>query len=316
MSTFFSRYGRLLLLLLGALAMTGLVTHIGPGAIFRTLRAAQFFVPVILILEFSWMAFEGGAVRSLLGKTFAEVPVRSWREARLIHFATFAVVPMGRTSAEVTRAALLAKHVGKPRAACVGALMQSMTLSANAIVSALCAAVVYFSDRSLPLTLALLLNVAVTGSMGITMYAALRHVKLGGWAARKIKRLKQYGPALDDNLRETRPRHLLALMYCVGGRLLQTAQYGLIFYAVSRTFSPSSAFAAEGIQLVARSMGDMIPNQVGVTEAAFSGFSSALGLSEHPEKAISLALLGRVSNLSVAGGCAFVVQLMKRKSAS
>lgn len=301
-------------MLLGASAMAGLVTHIGPSLVWATLSAAKIYLPLILALEFSWMAFEGGAVRNLLGETFKQVPPQAWREARLVHFATFVVVPMGRTSAEVARASLLSRHVGKARAASVGAIMQAMTLSANAIVSLVCAVVVYASTDSLPLGLALLVNVGVTGAMGVTMYSALRHGNLGGFAARKIKKLKDHGPELDEHLRETRPRHGTALFYCVGARLLQTLQYGVILAAVAHAFSFSGAFVAQGIQLVGRSMGDMIPNQVGVTEAAFSGFASALGLKAHPEKAVSLALLGRVSNLSVAGLCAVLVQLMHRRS--
>jgi hypothetical protein len=118
---------------------------------------------------------------------------------------------------------------------------------------------------------------------------------------------------MDEHFQESRGRHRSAIAFCLAGRSVQVVQYGVILFAVTGAVSLSSTLITDGIQLVGRGLGDMVPNQVGVTEGAFAAFAGALGLSEHPERAIAIALIGRVSNLSVAALCALSVQLFPRR---
>jgi hypothetical protein len=222
------------------------------------------------------------------------------------------VVPMGRTSAEVTRATMLAKHVGKPRAVAGAGLMQSMTMMANAIVSSLCLAALLVTTSSSALTIGLLLNIGVTLSLGLGAYLVMQHVSLGGFLGRRFSKFAQAGPEVDALFRESKVSHFKALSICVFSRLIQTMQYGVIFFAVVGAISPASPWISEGIQLVGRSAGDMVPNQVGITEGAFALFAPALGLAEHPHQAVSIALLARISNLTIAGLCAVLLQFRSK----
>lgn len=316
MRKFLSTYGRAILAVVGLIAIGFLIHQVGPDKVLSAIVGAGAWLPLILALDFGWMAVEGIGLYVLYGRAREGITLNDWLKATFLQYATFVVVPMGRASGELARAGALANAVGKSRAAAGAALMQSLTLTANGLLSAACLGVVLLTTRHPGLTTLLGINVLATGGLGVSLYLVLRHVKIGGFFARRFERLSQFGPELDVYVRESRSLHLPALGFCVLGRLIQTVQYGLIFFAIVGTTSASSAFVAEGIQLVGRSMGDAVPNQVGVTEGTFALLAGALHLAEHPDKAISLALLGRVSNLSVAGLCALGLQLLPKRRAT
>jgi hypothetical protein len=313
MRKFFSTYGRLILAVVGLLAIALLVHQVGPQKVLATILGAGAWLPLILALDLSWMAVEGVGLYVLYGRARENITLVDWLKATFLQYATFIVVPVGRASGELARAGALGPIVGKSQAAAGAALMQSLTLTANGLMSAICLTMVLLTTRHAGLTTLLGVNILVTGGLGVSLYLILRHVHVGGFVGKKFQKLAKFGPELDVYVRESQGRHLSALGFCLLGRLIQTAQYGLIFFAVVGTTSVSSAFVAEGIQLVGRSMGDAVPNQVGVIEGAFALCAGALNLAEHPEKAISLALLGRVSNLSVAGMCALGLQLLPKR---
>lgn len=307
-----ARVGRPLLFVAGAIALVVLVMNIGPAAVWAALVGAGIWLPLIFLLDLSWLTAEGMAVRVLYGEKARSIPLWAWVEATLIHFSTFIVVPMGRASAEVARAGLLGKYVGKSRAAAAAAVMQSFTLIANAMLSVFCLVAVWMLARSQTLLAAIALNIAITLSLGLVTYLLLRHVKVGGSLGRWFPKLSQMGQDLDAQIRETSPRHARALFVCFMGRNLQVVQYGVIFFAVVGSVSGLEALTAQGIQLVSRTLGDVVPNQVGVTETAFAAAAPALGLAAQPEKAVAIALLARLSNLSMAGLCALLVQFVPR----
>lgn len=309
--TFFKRYGRWIFLALGVGAVFALVHSVGVDAVVKVLVTAGPWLPLILLLDVSWAAVEGLAVLILYGPEPAKkIPVRAWLQATLVHFTTMMVLPVGRTGAEVARATLLAPHVGKTRATAGAALMQTLTLVANTIISMICLTAVVSAPGSRELSLLLFGNGAATLALGGGLYLVMRRAKIGGFLGRKFEKMAHFGPELDGHFRESRPRHLIALGMGLTGRSLQTLQYGVIFLAVTGQFELSSTLIAQGIHLVGAGLGDMVPNQVGITEGAYRIFAGTLGLAEAPEKAVAIALLARTSNLGAAGLCALVVQLL------
>jgi len=312
--TLLARFGRPLLFVLGAIALATLIGKLGPLVVWNALKGAGIWLPLIFLLDLAWLTVEGGAILMLYGSDAKKIPKVAWVEATLIHFTTFVVVPMGRASAEVARAGLMGKYVGTSKAAASGVLMQSFTLISNATLSVCSLLFVWVGARSIPLRGAIGLNIAITGVLGLGAYLLLRHVKIGGSLGRFFSKLSHAGPQLDENIQESRRRHLPALAICFSGRTLQTLQYGVIFIAITGSVDFLDAFTAQGIQLVSRTLGDAVPNQVGVTETAFAAGAQALGLAAHPEKAVAIALLARLSNLSVAGLCALLVQVLPRVS--
>lgn len=305
------KYGRIALGVLGILAICVLVYKVGARQVLATMAQAGVFLPLIFALDLGWLAIESGAILLLYGDAAKNVRALDWWRALFVHYATFVVVPVGRVSAEVARAGVLSDRVGKTRAAAGAAVMQSLTLTTNALLSAVCLLVLTLTVRHPSASALMSVNIVATGTLGVGLYLVLRHVKLGGFIGRKFSKLSTFGPEIDEHVREGASRHAAALGVCVLSRGVQALQYGVILFAVSGSFSISGAFIAEGIQLAARSMGDAIPNQVGVTESAFALCRGAIGLEGLPEKAVAVALLGRLSNLTVAGVSALCLQILR-----
>lgn len=300
-------WARVGLAIVGALAIFVLVRAVGPQKVLRTLLKAGPWLPLILALDFSWLAFEALALKLLYGKGADSVPRRMWVEGLFIHYLTFMVMPMGRASAEVARATVMAPYVGKSRAVAAATLMQSFSMMANAIVSGCGLLVIVGGTAHLPLMSAAGLNLGVTAAIGLSMYLVLRHVQIGGFLGQRFARLKRAVGDWDAEVQSSRSVHGLAVAVCVGARLVQSAQYGIVLLAAMGQTSLGGALIAETIQLVGRSAGDFIPNQVGVTEGAFALFSGALGVSA--DQAVTVALLARISNLSIVALCALCIQL-------
>jgi hypothetical protein len=132
------KYGRLALAALGVLAICLLVYKVGARQVLATMAQAGAWLPIIFALDLGWLAVESGAVLLLYGEASKKVRLLDWWRALFVHFATFIVVPVGRVSAEVARAGVLGGRVGKTRAAAGAAVMQSLTLTTNALVSVIC----------------------------------------------------------------------------------------------------------------------------------------------------------------------------------
>lgn len=316
MRTLLVKYGRFVLAVLGVLAICVLVSQLGVRQVVATMAQAGMWLPLIFALDLGWMAMESAAVLLLYGEASKNVRLVDWWRALLVHFATFIVVPVGRASAEVARAGVLGGRVGRTRAAAGAAVMQSLTLTANALVSVVCLFALMGTTRHPSASALMSINILVTGTLGVGLYLVLRHVKLGGFLGRRFSKLSDFGPEIDGHVREGAGRHAGALAVCLFARGIQALQYAIILYAVSGDFSVAKGLVAEGIQLAARSIGDPIPNQVGVTEGAFALSAGAIGLGGLPEKAVAVALLGRLSNISVAGMSALALQVLRPRASA
>jgi len=305
-------FWRGLLLAVGLAALGAMIRQLGWAQIAQVMVSTARWLPLICALDLLWVFVEGGAVLSVYGRARAGISVSNWLFITLVHYATFMLFPLGRAAAEVTRATLVGKYVDRYRASVGVALMQSFTLLTNGMVCGVAAACVLLLPHSRILLGALALNAVVLSGLGAASYVVLRRVKVGGWFAKRFTKLTEIGPAFDAELRASRPSHKWALAFCMCGRAIQALQYGIIVFAVSDQFSFSRAWTAEGIQVVARSAGDFIPNQVGVTEGAFVFFRESLGLGALPAVAMSIALVARVSNMTMAVLCIVIAQLWPR----
>ncbi len=313
-STRWKRAGRLLLFVLGVVALLTMIRQVGGQQILSAIAGTAPWLPLICLLDFAWVALEGGGLLSIYGAQGKKIPLSAWLYVSFVHYTTFMLLPMGRASAEVTRAALVKKYVDRDLAVVGAALMQSLTMVSNGLTSLVSAAIVASLVGVHTLLWALLGNAALMFMLGISAYLVLRHVKVGGLLGRRFARLAQAGPGFDRYFSLTRSRHPKALGYCFLGRWLQTTQYGVILLAVTGSSSIGHAWVAEGIQMAARSAGDFIPNQVGVTEGAFVYFREVLGLMQLPALAMTVALVARISNVGVATLCAALAQIWPRRT--
>ena len=98
-------------------------------------------------------------------------------------------------------------------------------------------------------------------------------------------------------------------MLCALGRAVQLVQYGVIVRAVGGRAAPDAAFTAQGVHLVAATIGDVVPNQMGATEGAYRVFADTLGFADAPARALSIALVVRIAQVSLAA-LGFVVAMV------
>jgi hypothetical protein len=225
------------------------------------------------------------------------------------------LLPAGRAAGEVTRATLLAQHVGPTTAATAGAQLQVAYLAAVVLASGIeCGVVASVFGMHTPLAWLLLANAVLMACACGGLLALLLDARLGRWIAAVHRRIA--GPAAsasawDPGLRKGIPKR--AALICAVGRLTQTAQYGVIVAAVGGARSVRNAFIAHGIHLVGATLGDLVPNQLGIVDGTYSAFAGALGLGDKAASAISIAFVAHAVQLTMAAAGVLVAALTRQE---
>lgn len=300
-----------LLFFVGVGAVVGLVLDTGPDEVLATLLRSARWLPLVLALEAAWISFDVIAIRLLLGESARSVPLRVWARSAVVAYGVMVLLPAGRAGAEVARAAQLAPYVGGARAAALATRLQGATLFGNTLISIPCYVAVALADNAhSPLGYAVLGNGLVTAVLGGAIILAARRSKIGGWLGARIKFLASHGTSFDAALRDETP-WAPPIMATFAGRMLQAVQYGVLLLAVGGTLTPISALVSQGIHLVGAGLGDMVPNQAGVTETAYRLFAPALGLADEPARALGIALVARICQYFLAGVSLIVGWLWK-----
>lgn len=296
------RVARVLLLIAGITAIVLLVRNAGAERVLATLLEAGPWLPVIMALECCFMGMDAVALRGLLGEDGKRVPLAVWVRTAMLQYGVMQLLPAGRAGGEIARAAGLAPYVGgAARAAAVATRLQAATMLANTMISIPCyVAVAVAAGAHSALGYAVLVNALGTAGIGIGLVLTVRRSRFGGWLGKRIPFLAAHGPSFDAALRQDTPWSP-AILATTTGRVFQTVQYGVILLAVGGTLTLTSGLVSQAIHLVGAGMGDMVPNQVGITEGAYTLFAPALGLEGHVAKAIGIALVARICQFSLAG---------------
>ncbi len=306
--------GRIVLLALGVIAIVGLVTDAGPAAVGAVLKRAAIYLPLVVVCELGFVGVDIFSLRYLYGERARGVPIRVWLRSAIVAYGVMIFLPAGRTGAEVVRAANLAPHVGVPRAAAAATALQGSVLLGNTLVSLVCYVAVLAAAPSSMLGWLVVGNAVVTFVIGGAILFGARHSRVGGWLGRRIAALAAHGTRFDESLRELPAPHVpVALSFL--GRLFQTVEYGVILVAVGATLTGLGPFVAQAISLVAAGVGDMVPNQLGVSEGAYRLFATTLGLADAVAAAISIALVQRICQFSLAGASVLIGALWKPATA-
>jgi hypothetical protein len=292
--------GRFVLLAFGVAAVVGLVYDAGPEKVWNTLVHASVWLPLVALFEIGFVGMDVVSLRLMYGERARNVPMSVWLRSALMAYGVMILLPAGRAGGEVVRAANLAPYVGGPRAAAGATLLQGVTLWGNTLISIPCyIAVAFASGPGSPLGLLAAGNGLVTAILGSLLLFGARFSSLGGWLGRRIKALAAHGTHFDKSLREMPAVPVLPIGAALMGRLFQSAQYGVILVAVGGTLTVSSALVAQTIHIVGAGLGDMVPNQAGITETAYRLFRGDLGFVA--AQAVSMALLHRIVQFSLAG---------------
>ena len=304
-----------------AFAGLGLVAYFvrgaGPERVAEVLLQAGRWLPVIVLLEVVQPTTDVIALRLLLGKSASQVPVSGWLRSSAVAYAMMSLVPAGRVAGEVTRAALLARHVGAARAASASARMQSAYLFANGVLSATaCAVSAAWLGAHAVLTLLLAGNTLMMLVLSTTLLAILWHGRVGQWLdalRRRFVHVAEAPPALEP---EERRIPWKSAIVATLGRASQALQYGVILHAVGGAVTVHGAFLAHGIHLVGATAGDMIPNQLGVVDGVYRTFADVLGFAGAPARALSIAFVAHITQLFCASACVVGATVSRPAAAS
>jgi uncharacterized membrane protein YbhN (UPF0104 family) len=310
------RLGTVLRGLLGVLGL-GIVVHLiraaGAGRVGNVLLQAGAWLPLVVALEVYQAASDFASLRTILGEDRNKVPLRTWLRSSVVAYALMILVPAGRAAGEVARAALLSRTLGAPRAATASTQLQAAYLSANGLLSLLefGFVAVFFGPAS---SLALLLagNVLFQAIISAGLLAILWDARIG----RGLDRLRRRfvpgaveSPPLDPAVRRRLPWR--AFLVCSVSRTVQLLQYGIVLHAVGGAFSAHGAVITHGIHLVGATLGDLVPNQLGVVDGMYRAFAGAMGFGDAPERALSIAFVVRAAQFIVAGACVLIAPLTR-----
>ena len=310
--SWFKTYGRWLLLAVGIVIVGVLIRNVGYARLWIVLRGSGVWLPPIIALEIVMAVLDLWGIRAIAGRKASEIPPADWLRSSLIAYACMILLPAGRAAGELARAAVLSKSVGAARATAWTTRLFAISLIAVGLTSlALSAVLLTWFGPSENLVRLLGLNAVAALACGVGVLAAAAHVRMAGWLARLVRRISP-GVEIDIGSESVKRTWRAALLALTTARVLQTFQYGLIVLAVGGTLTVKSSAMAQGIHLLGASVGDVIPNQVGVLEGAYRLFADILGFSASPERALAIALLARAAQLSLSLLCLAAFSILGR----
>jgi uncharacterized membrane protein YbhN (UPF0104 family) len=289
-----SPLGRVTLALVGLGAIAVLVLHSHPEQVWNAIVRARWALLWVVLLEGVSVAGSVAALGAMYRDAGAQIPLPLLVRTGLIGYAVAGLVPAGRAASEATRAALLSGHAGQGRAAAAALRLQGVALLANSVLS--------FTSALGTLALVgpglLALLIAANGLLSVTLGGGAlileRRGRLGVMVGRWLPGLRSFGRELDEHLGEA-PFPGKSLGFELLSRAAQVAQNGILVAAVGGAIGLAPALCAEGIHLLGATVGDLIPQQLGATDANFTLSASALGLP--PGDAMAIALLAHLSQL-------------------
>jgi hypothetical protein len=298
-------------LLACGIAFIGYLVHkAGAKNVVDALTTAGPYIPLIITFEAVILATDSAAFASILGPEKRKaISAKGWVRSSCVSFICLALMPAGRTTSEVARAAVVAQYTGAFRSATAGAELQAAALIADGLISGSVALGVYAIVGSQG-KLAWMLggNFFLAGTLGVVLFLLLHHHGFAMWVRRRFPKLAKSAP---DEIATPRYFGVLPSAWSFFGRWLQVAQYGITVLAVGGALSWRGAFVGHGIHMVGATVGAAVPNQVGVVDGAYMAFAGVLGFPNAPAKALSVALVLRASQLLFAVVCMVVATLTR-----
>ena len=282
--------GRAIAAACAVVAVSAIVAHLGVAQVGQALRTSASRFPLVLLLEVCILSCTMMALRSLYGAEAGKVPASQLLRAGLVGYAVMGLLPAGRAVAEVSRAAMLSRFVGPRLAAAAALRMQGVALLANAATSVLCAAALLSAlGPSSLLTLAIAGNFVVTAALGSAALLLGGNARVARWIGRQV------APDQLDDAQASRGLPLSAIGWEFTGRMVQVAQNAVLVVAVGGALGLTPALGSEAVHLVGVAVGELVPAQLGFTEANYTLSAAALGLPA--ASAVAIALLAHLAQL-------------------
>ncbi|MCA9631522.1 MAG: flippase-like domain-containing protein [Myxococcales bacterium] len=250
------------------------------------------FLPLMILLESGRIAGEYISTRQLSRAPASELPRRTMLQAHLMSYALSIGLPIGRLFAEAAKATLLARHIGGPRAAAVATSSHVLCLISDAtFLLGLTGLVWLLSGQSL-LTYALFAQAALS----CLLAAALWTLRRAAWPTKALRRLPKAAAWAAQMRKAQLPlgrqvgRAMLGLLF---GRTCQVACFFVALLVTRDHWDGSSSLisasaGAQALNQLAGAVGDLMPAQLGVTDALFKSSAPVLGVSVETALAIAV----------------------------
>lgn len=276
---------------LGLAFVTWLLSRVDLLLVWRELKNLLPFLPLMIVLEAGRIAGEYFSTRQLTGASAKQLPRRTMLQAHLMSYAFSIGLPLGRLFAEAAKATLLARHLGGPRAAAVATSSHVLCLISDATFLLTLSALVWLLSGQTLLTYVLFSQ----AGLSCLLAAALWVLRRAEWPAKALRRIPSAAAWAAQMRKAQLPvgravgRAMAGLLF---GRTCQVACF-LVALAVTRDHWSglasliSASAGAQALNQLAGAVGDLVPAQLGVTDALFKGSASLLGVSA--ESALAVA---------------------------
>ena len=286
---------------LGCGCLAFLLRQLGTGDIVAGLRSVAPVLPFLLVLELGRVMCELFGTRAVLGPVAEQLRVGRLLRGQLIGQTLDVVMPAGRASSEAVKAAVFAEDIGLPPAAAAATALQLAALAANALwaltgygLSSLHGGVAADGGgAALPsaLSLGLLGYAGVTGALVVAalLCAASPRVRA---VFHRIPFVHATLERFADMIARQPARLLVAAGAQLLGRSCQASQIAVLALALGAHTTLIAAIMGQAVYLVGAAAGDLVPGQLGATDAAFVMAAGALGFRRPDAMAASLALHG------------------------
>ena len=303
------------LLGLGVLALV--VYASGARAVLTGLGASIHALPAVAAFELASLVCRTLALRSLYGSDSARVAPRQWLKAGALGYAVGAVFPIGRAACEASRALLLGRTVGGARAAVAAVQMQGVALLANAILTLFTFGVALRLLGLGAISVVLLGNSLLTLALGTGILAVRARGRPGRLLGLLTPRGRDFGRAFDASLGASRRNIFGSLSWETAARVVQLLQCAVALAAVGHLTGAGETVLANGLLMVGSALGDVIPAQLGATEASLVMGAAAVGLTAATAATVALLLHGAQLSLAlVCGGVALATPGMAQPRAT
>ena len=290
-------------MLLGAWAVVLLVDLVGPDDVLVQIEALTPALGWLFLLEMVRLGAEIGATATQLGRYVRPLGARRLVRGHLLSYATSALAPAGRVAGEVIKAAYYSPMLGRPIAAALAVRIQAASLFAGGAMSAVCAVAALSIGAPPWLSIGLIAHTALAGFAGGMLTWAGRR----SGALKNAGRLKLSLEALEKGFRTLRASIVGPVLFLFLGRFIQVAEMAVLLSVLSRAPTLVDSLVMEGVFMIGTAAGDLIPAQLGATDAAFTFGASSFAVTASQGLAIAAAI--HIVQLGTSIVCSIVALL-------
>jgi hypothetical protein len=263
----------------GAALVAWIVARMGPARVAASARELALWAPIVVALEGARIGTEVWTTRALYGEAGRRLSLGRLVRATLVAYPVILLAPAGRLGGEALKATLLARAVGRARAAAAAVQLQVLPLVAQSAVSIPCVLIAMGVWGSSALTVAIAVQTLTGVGLAVFVVLATRPARLGRIVARFSERFGAATARLQQELWRMGPLPRLPLAAQLVGRLLLGAQVILLAHAAGVPRGLVGGLLTLGVHFVGKALGDFVPAQLGTIDGAWAVAAEPLGAS-------------------------------------